>query len=204
MNYIKKYFNNYLAFITLLVLLASIILVIKNEGETITKNTNITNIILNDIQSQVSRIHQESRQPHETVDLTPLSQNFNTLTAKIDQLKTSEKNQLSQLLEDNSNEVAQQLKNIHQVVTSLDKKQNPIHYLPTSALPFQLLSIDSIQQVSIISVTYDYKTTPLEKGDTLAGWIVTHIDFGKQCVEFANKNKERVVVRLDENGAQHE
>ncbi|STX50938.1 Uncharacterised protein [Legionella busanensis] len=201
MNYFKTCFNKYLASLALLVLLVCLSLLIKNEGEIITKKINITNIILNDIQSQLSSIHQELRQPHKTIDLTPLSQNFNALTTKIEQLKISGENQLSQLLTDNRNEVAQQLKDIHQVVNSLDKKENPVHYLPTSALPFKLLSIDSIQQVSVVSVTYDYKTIPLEKGDTLAGWIVTHIDFGKQCVEFENKDKKRVVVNLDEDRA---
>ncbi|WP_131783808.1 hypothetical protein [Legionella gresilensis] len=205
MIYLKKCINKHLAFITLMILFASEGLVIKNKSEAINKNTRITTIILNDIQSQLNSIHQQLKQPSEKIDLTSLNQELDMLTTKIDQLKVNGETQINQyqLLTNNRNEVEKQLENIHQVVNSIDKKQNPIHYLPISALPFQLISIDNIQHVNLINVSYDYKTVPLEKGDSLAGWHVLHIDFGKQCVEFENKNKEHVVVKLDESGEQH-
>jgi len=80
---------------------------------------------------------------------------------------------------------------------ALNQKQHPITYLPASTLPFQVISIDSIQQVCVASVRYDYKTVPLEKSDALAGWTVLSLDFGKQKIELENANKERVVVTLE-------
>jgi len=37
---------------------------------------------------------------------------------------------------------------------------------------------------------------PAEKIDSLAGWTVIAIDFGKQQLEFENTHKERVLVNL--------
>ena len=117
----------------------------------------------------------------------------------IEQLKSKDDAQLNQLVHESRVDLSNKLNAIHQTIDSLDKKQHPIKYLPITALPFQVVSIDSIQQVSVASVAYDYKTIPLEKNDSLAGWTAMQIDFGKQRLEFENANKERVIVTLDIN-----
>ncbi|HAU1882023.1 TPA: hypothetical protein JBJ86_17435, partial [Legionella pneumophila] len=75
---------------------------------------------------------------------------------------------------------------------------HPIKYLPINTLPFKVISIDCIQQVSVATVAYNFKTVPLEKSDQLAGWTVLSIDFGLQRMELENGNKEHVVVKMDE------
>ncbi|WP_426741416.1 hypothetical protein, partial [Pseudomonas aeruginosa] len=76
-------------------------------------------------------------------------------------------------------------------------KRHPIKYLPVTSLPFKVISIDSIQQISVATVAYNFKTIPLEKSDKLADWIVLSIDFGLQRMELENSNKEHVVVKMD-------
>ncbi|MGQ3887838.1 hypothetical protein ACQUW5_02255 [Legionella sp. CNM-1927-20] len=202
MTYFKQYFN-YLAFITLTLMLARAEIIFSNNTEKLAKDTRINNIIINEIQSHLTNIYQVIKQPHEKADLTSINQTLDSLINKIEHFKANEGNQLSQLLADNCNALTQKLESIYHVVNALDRKQNPIHYLPASVLPFQLLSIDSIQQVSVASVSYDFKTIPLEQGDSLVSWKVVHIDFAKQFAEFENKNKEHVVLQLDDKGEQH-
>ena len=165
---------------------------------------NITNISaietrLNDIQSRVISLQNEVKKPVEKIDLKEINHDFNKLAALIEQLKSKDDAQLTQLVHASQADLSNKLNAIHQTIDSLDKKQHPIKYLPIKALPFQVISIDSIQQVSVASVTYDYKTIPLEKNDSLAGWTVKKIEFGKQRLEFENANKERVLVTLDIN-----
>ena len=157
------------------------------------------NARLNDIQSRVIGLQSEVKKPVEKIDLTAINQGFNKLTSLIEQLKSNDTTQFNQLINESREVLTQKLDTIHQVINSLDQKQHPIKYLPISALPFQVISIDSIQQVSVASVIYDYKTIPLEKNDSLAGWKVVQIDFGKQRLEFENTNKERVLVMLGIN-----
>lgn len=120
-------------------------------------------------------------------------------------LKPQDENAINQLLLENRTTLGGKLDAIQDVIKSLDDKQHPIKYLPTTALPFTLVSIDSIQQVSVVTVAYDYRTIPLEKSDTLAGWTVIRLDFGKQQAEFINDREEHVQVALGiAQGEQHE
>lgn len=162
-----------------------------------TKDTEIITSRLNNIQVQLGNLQQAERKTDEKVNLTALNQDFNKLATLIEQLKSKEDNTINQLITDNRAELSHKLDVLHEVINSLDKKQHPIKYLPVTALPFNVISIDSIQQVSVATVTYDFKTIPLEKSDKLANWTVLQIDFGQQRIELENSNKERVVVTME-------
>ncbi|HAT7972134.1 TPA: hypothetical protein JA976_06740 [Legionella pneumophila] len=162
-----------------------------------TNDPEIITTRLNEIQEQLGNLQQAARKPDEKVDLSAINQDFNKLVTLIEQLKSKDDSTINQLISENRAELSGKLDALHEVVNSLDKKQHPIKYLPVTALPFQVISIDSIQQVSVATVTYDYKTVPLEKSDNLAGWTVLQIDFGQQRIELENSNKERVVVTME-------
>lgn len=169
-----------------------------------TNDTGIITTRLNEIQEQLGNLQQAARKPDEKVDLSAINQDFNKLATLIEQLKSKDDNTINQLISENRTELSGKLDALHEVINSLDKKQHPIKYLPITALPFKVISIDSIQQVSVATVTYDYKTVPLEKNDSLAGWTVLQIDFGQQRIELENSNKERVVVTMEADiGDQH-
>lgn len=196
-------FNNptmkWLAIGTVYLALVVGIMLIKDHPADSTKDTEIISTRLNDIQSQLINLQKEVKKPNEKIDLSSIDQDFDKLEALIEQLKSNN----NQILNENRNELTHKLDSIHEVVNTLDKKQNPVKYLPVSILPFKVLSIDSIQQVNVASVTYDFKTIPLEKDDTLIGWTVVQVDFGKQLLELENSNKERVVINLDTEEGQH-
>ncbi|HAU1107380.1 TPA: hypothetical protein ACT9A3_000052 [Legionella pneumophila] len=165
-----------------------------------TNKTNDTDVIshrLDTLQAQLGALHKEVKKPVETVDLATINQDFQKLTSLIEQLKNHDETDINRLINDNRAELTQKLDVLREMVTALDKKQHPIKYLPASSLPFRVISIDSIQQVSVASVAYNFKTVPLEKSDQLAGWTVLSIDFGLQRMELENANKEHVVIKMD-------
>ncbi|KTD53479.1 hypothetical protein Lsan_3889 [Legionella santicrucis] len=151
---------------------------------------------LQEVRTYLDKIHHEATKPTEKVDLTAINQDIRTLAALVKGLKPQDENAINQLLLENRTSLDDKLDSIQKVIKSLDDKQHPVKYLPLTALPFTLVSIDSIQQISVVTVTYDYKYIPLEKGDTLAGWTVTHLDFSKQQAEFINDKEEHVQVAL--------
>ncbi|OJY14827.1 MAG: hypothetical protein BGO90_09320, partial [Legionella sp. 40-6] len=132
-----------------------------------TKDTEIIATRLNDIQAQLGNLQQAARKTDEKVDLSAINQDFNKLTLLIEQLKSKDDNTINQLISENRAELSHKLDALYEVINSLDKKQHPVKYLPVTALPFKVISIDSIQQVSVATVTYDFKTIPLEKSDKL-------------------------------------
>lgn len=178
-----------------LVLGAATIVLLQSKSVHIPNNINER---LSEIQSQLGTLQQSIKAPAEKIDLSSINQDFNHLTALIGELKPKDSEQLNQIVKESQSQLANKLDAMHTVITSLDQKQHPIKYLPVSALPFKIVSIDSIQQVSVASVEYDFKTIPLEKSDTLAGWAVLSVDFGQQKIELENTNKERVVVTMNE------
>ncbi|HAT2073482.1 TPA: hypothetical protein JBF42_02305 [Legionella pneumophila] len=173
------------------------IVCIKYHSPHKSQNSEAITNRLDTIQAQLGTLHQEVKKPPEAVDLTVINQDFNKLASLIEQLKSNDETTLNRLINENRAELAQKLDSLHDMVTALDKKQHPIKYLPVASLPFKVISIDSIQQISVATVAYNFKTTPLEKSDKLAGWTVLQIDFGLQRMELENSNKERVVVTLD-------
>lgn len=186
-----------LSIASLSLILISGVILIKCHYMGKTKDTEIIATRLNDIQAQLGNLQQAARKPDEKVDLSAINQDYNKLATLIEQLKSKDDNTINQLITENRAELSHKLDALNVVINSLDKKQHPVKYLPVTALPFKVISIDSIQQVSIATVTYDFKTIPLEKSDKLANWTVLQIDFGQQRIELENTNKERVVVTME-------
>ena len=195
---LQKISNKWVLIVTFYIVLfvGAFTFALSNPYQTISEPPVIS-ARLNDIQTQLTNLQGEIKKPAEKIDLSSINQDFNKLTSLIEQLKSKDDGKLNQLMIENRTELTNKLDAIHLVMNSLDQKQHPIKYLPVTGLPFRVISIDSIQQVSVASVAYNYKTIPLEKSDALAGWTVMKIDFGKQRLEFENGNKERVLVTLD-------
>ncbi|HCC3243546.1 TPA: hypothetical protein ACW6D3_002643 [Legionella pneumophila] len=177
--------------------LAGVIVGINYFPTNKTNNSDVISHRLDTLQAQLDALHEEVKKPVETVDLTVINQDFHKLTSLIEQLKNHNETDINRLINDNRTELTQKLDVLREMVRTLDKKQHPIKYLPINTLPFKVISIDSIQQVSVATVAYNFKTVPLEKSDQLAGWTVLSIDFGLQRMELENGNKEHVVVKMD-------
>lgn len=177
--------------------LACSIVGIKYYSTNKSKDSEVIANRLDTIQAQLWTLHQEVKKPAEATDLTTINQDFNKLASLIEQLKSKDETTLNHLINENRAELAQKLDSLHEIVTALYNKQHPIKYLPVTSLPFKVISIDSIQQVSVATVAYNFKTMPLEKSDKMADWTVLSIDFGLQRMELENNNKEHVVVKMD-------
>ncbi|MBA2649350.1 MAG: hypothetical protein H0U75_07105 [Legionella sp.] len=179
--------------------LAFCIVLIKKPVMKQPKDSALITARLNTIQMQLESLQQEVKKPANKA----VNQDFNKLASMIEELKHN--NETNQLITENRTELTNKLDSLHTMVTALDKKQHPIKYLPMDVLPFKIISIDSIQQVSVATIIYDFKTLPLEKSDKLAGWEVLNIDFGQQRMELKNANKEHVVVKMNnESGETHD
>lgn len=158
---------------------------------------------LSSLENRLSAIESKLGQPVKGPDLTPINHNLKQLGQFIQQLQNKDDHQLGELFSTGQVAIKKQLDGIAELLTRLDDQKHPIKTLPASSLPFQVLSIDSIQDVSVASVLYDYKTQALEKGDSLAGWTVIQIDFARQFIEFENTDKAHVSLTMKSNEVVH-
>lgn len=192
----KKYLDiKWLSLLILNVLLISIVYV-KNQSSTNHQELNILGKQLASIQTQL-------KQPVEQPDLSPITQNLNQLNNFVQQLQNKDEHQLGEMFTTEQGAIKKQLEGITDLLRHLDEKKQPVKMLSANQLPFKVLSIDSIQEVPVASISYHYKTQALEKGDALAGWTVFEIDFAKQTIEFENADKAHVLVRLNQQEVSH-
>lgn len=155
------------------------------------------------LENRLKAIESQLKRPVKDPDLSPINQNLQQLGKIIQQLNNKDDHQLGELFSTGQMALKKQLDGIAELLNKLDEQKHPVKTLPANALPFQVLSIDSIQEVSVASVTYDFKTQALEMGDSLAGWTVVRMDFAKQVIEFKNQDKAHVFLSLNINGAAH-
>ena len=155
---------------------------------------------LNEFQTQLKTLEETAHKPVPEVNLNGITQQIAELSNRLEQLREADSKKLHDTLTDTQNALGQELHSIKEVVTHLDDKKSPLKYVPLKSLPFSVVSIDSIQQVPVASVLYDYKTIPLEKGDALAGWKVVSVDYGKQRIELENAKAQRVLVTHEQIG----
>ncbi|VEG92565.1 hypothetical protein [Legionella spiritensis] len=169
------------------------------------KNQPIANQVqdLSSLENRLSAIETKLGQPVNGPDLTPINHNLKQLGQFIQQLQNKDDHQLGELFSTGQVAIKKQLDGIAELLTRLDEQKHPVNTLPASSLPFQVLSIDSIQDVTVASVLYDYKTQALEKGDSLAGWTVAKIDFARQFIEFENTDKAHASLTLKYSGVAH-
>ena len=158
---------------------------------------------LSSLESRLKVIESKLNQPVKAPDLSPINQNLQQLGQFIQQLNNKDDHQLGELFSTGQVALKKQLDGIAELLNKLDEQKHPVKTLSVTALPFQVLSIDSIQEVSVASVAYDFKTQALELGDSLAGWTVAHLDFAKQVIEFENQDKAHVRLSLNANGVAH-
>lgn len=155
------------------------------------------------LEKRLSAIESKLVQPVKSPDLSPINRNLKQLGQFIQQLQNKDDHQLGELFSTGQVAIKKQLDGIATLLSRLDEQKHPMKTLPVSSLPFQVLSIDSIQDVSVASVAYNYKTQALEKGDSLAGWTVVQIDFARQFIAFENADKAHVSLSLKSSEVAH-
>jgi hypothetical protein len=155
---------------------------------------------LNELHTQLKTLEETVNKPLPEVNLNAITQQIAALSTQMNQLREADSKRFTDTLTHTQNALGQELHSIKEVVTHLDDKKSPVKYLPIKSLPFTVVSIDSIQQVPVVSVAYDYKTVPLEQGDALAGWKVVRVDYGKQRLELENAQLQRVLVTHEHIG----
>jgi hypothetical protein len=125
-----------------------------------------------------------------TLDLSPLKEEVASLSALIKHMQHEDEATYNTLVANIKTELQTKLDTMHESITSLEEKQHPIKMMPETELPFKVISIDSLQHISVATLAYDFKTTALEQGDALAGWQVIALDFARQQIVFQKENNE--------------
>jgi hypothetical protein len=191
----KKKALSAMLFIVLAVSGAFIALDKRPESNLQNESTKALALQLNTLQTQLKSVQDGvDRAVLPLENLNAITEHINLLSKELMNLREQNSEELNKTLTHTQASLESKINSINDAVSRLDKKA-PIQYLTAENLPFKVMSIDSIQQVPVASMAYDFKTIPLEKGDSLAGWKVLAIDYSKQSIELVNAKKEHVLIK---------
>lgn len=155
---------------------------------------------LNDIAVKLAKIQTDLAKNTGVLDLDPIKEQIKQLTTQTQELSDKSSKLISKQIHDSTEQLKTELNIIKAKLTMLQQEKQKIAYLKPADLPFSIVSLDNIQQNNVVTVSYDYKTIPLNIGDYLAGWKLINADFANQKAEFINqKNQKNQHVIVDLN-----
>ena len=155
---------------------------------------------LNSLQKNIATLQDSVNKPLPQLDLNATNEQILKVSQQLEHVRAQNAEHFDESLSKTEATLTNRLETIQQLVRHLDDKQPNIKFLTHKALPFRVISLDSIQHVPVVSIVYHFKTIPLEKGDSLAGWRVIRLDYGKQQIEFENTKKEHVLLTHEHIG----
>lgn len=159
---------------------------------------------ISELQTHVISMESSAKKSIPKIDLSAIETHLKELGQVIADREQFDPAELKKNIEQRLNQTEQiiqgQLNTLNNAVSTIKNTSNQVKYLSLKVLPFSVSSIDSIQNIPVASIQYDYKTLPIEKGDVLAGWKVVKVDFSRQQIEFENKNKEHVLIKHEHIG----
>ena len=160
-------------------------------------DTNLVTAELKALQMNMEGLKTSLNKP---TDLSAVTQQMQQLSQQLERVRTQNTSHINEALNKTEALLVSRLDALQALIHHLEEKKMPITYLSPEHLPFQIFSLDSIQNIPVASVFYDFKTVPLEKGDSIAGWRIVGIDYGKQRIEFENTQQARVLVTHEHIG----
>lgn len=155
---------------------------------------------LNGLQTQLASLQDTVKKPLPDVDFSVISQQITDVSERLEAFRATQSDEVRQTVSHTETALSSKLDSITDVVSHLEPHPEATKFVALDALPFKIVSIDSIQQIPVASITYDFKTVPLEQGDALAGWRVVSLDYTAQRMELVNEAQEHVVVTHDNVG----
>ena len=155
---------------------------------------------LNGLQTQLASLQDTAKKPMPDVDFSVITQQITEVSERLEALRATHSDEVRQTLNQTEMALSNKLDSITDVVSHLDPHPASTKFVALDALPFKIVSIDSIQQIPVASIAYDFKTVPLEQGDALAGWRVVSLDYTAQRIELVNQAQEHVLVTNEHMG----
>lgn len=153
---------------------------------------------MDNIQAQIGKVNLEIKKPQDKVDLTSITKEISRISGNLDSVKSDTNNVLAKSNR-NNNILINEIKDVKEKVVAIKGSSKETKYVDAKQLPFEILSIDVVQEVPVISIRYHFENFDLEKGDKIAGWKIRGLKYNNQIAEFINDKNEHVKISL-QNG----
>ncbi|OGT35645.1 MAG: hypothetical protein A3F11_06995 [Gammaproteobacteria bacterium RIFCSPHIGHO2_12_FULL_37_14] len=172
-------------------------MIIKNNAAVVTASKNMMQNQLNDISDKLANIESSLSKKDAYVDIDTIKSTVASLITQINQITQKDDNAITAQITQGNDQLNTQLKTIKNTLSEI--KQQNVHHtvIPASNLPFQVMSIDNIQENDIVTINYENHIAPLEINESLAGWRLVKANTNDQKATFENKAKNYVKIDLN-------
>lgn len=154
---------------------------------------------MDDIQAQINKVTLEVKKPKAKVDLSSINNQIKSISGELRNIKDESLKAIDKTSEEN-HRLSQQIANVESSVKGINLEQTGIKYVDAKKIPFEIFSIDYVQESPVISIRYHFQNYDLEVGETIGGWKVVELNYETQVAEFENTNKEHARLSLNERG----
>jgi|688.fasta_scaffold571031_2 hypothetical protein len=151
---------------------------------------------LGDISAKLANIEEALSQNQSAGDLSAVRQSLSSLETEIKHVADHSNEVLSQEIQASTSVLQGELSEIKQEMQTLQDEKAHHKQVDPSNLPFAVQSIDNIQEMEVVTVQFDHTFSPLDVGDTLAGWSLVSANTTKQQAEFKNDHENYVLIDL--------
>lgn len=170
---------------------------VKTVATTVIAPKNAMQNQLNDISAKLANIESSLSNKDAYVDIDSIKSTVASLIIQINQITQNGDKAIATQITQSSDQLNTQLKTINSTLSQI--KQQNVHHtvIPASNLPFQVVSIDNIQENDIVTINYENHIAPLEINESLAGWRLVKANTNDQKATFENKAKNYVKIDLN-------
>ena len=151
---------------------------------------------LKDISDQLVTIRNRLDESGAT-NFATINRQLASLISEMKELSSESNKMITQQIQKSTAQLKRQLVLINLELSRLQQEQKKIKYLKPAALPFQIISIDNIQQNNVVTLNYNNTTFPIGIDSYVAGWKLIRADFTEQQAEFVNKKSQHVIIDLN-------
>ena len=153
---------------------------------------------LNDISAKLANIEKILNNKGAYVDIDNIKTSLSILIAKVNALSQANDQAITNQITQSKKQLNQKLNTINVELSDIKKQNTPHRVISASHLPFQVVSIDNIQNDDIVSVHYDNHLLPIELNAKLAGWTLIKANTEDQTAQFENKSQDYVNIGLND------
>lgn len=163
-------------------------LTLNKPKSTVLHNSAISSQ-LNDISEKLANVETNLTKNKSYISVDQIRSELSQLVAQVDSVSRNSDKLISEQISKSTQKLQSQMQQIKQELTNLEEKKKHKKLISASNLPFQVMSIDNIEQSDVVTIHYDHHVSPLEVGDSLAGWKLVNTNFNNQTAEFKHNNQ---------------
>lgn len=153
---------------------------------------------LNDISEKLANVESDlAGNKDNYVNVNDLKSDLVTLITEINQIAKDNSQVITSEITKGDGQLDTKLDTIKKSLSAIEAQNGHHKVIDASNLPFEVISIDNIEENDVATVKYDDHTLPIELNDSIAGWTLTAANTEDQKAEFENKDQNYIDINLN-------